>query len=136
MLRKVCVIVRGLPGSGKTEFTNFLNTLSMDGINIFTTDDFFTRRGQYKFDGSKLAEAHKWNFKRFCATVKAGATYVAVANTATREEEFRSYKEFAEKHGYKVYVITVENWHGNKNVHGVPDENLDKMDERYELRLR
>jgi hypothetical protein len=45
------------------------------------------------------------------------------------------YIELAKKYEYTVFTIIVENRHGGKNVHGVPDEVLTKMRERFEIKL-
>ena len=47
----------------------------------------------------------------------------------------KPYYELAEKYGYRVYSIVVENRHGVKNVHNVPDEAIDKMRKRFEIKL-
>jgi hypothetical protein len=41
----------------------------------------------------------------------------------------------AKEYGYKVFSIVVENVHGGTNEHGVPEEVLTKMRERFEIRL-
>jgi hypothetical protein len=45
------------------------------------------------------------------------------------------YFEMAKEFGYKTFSIVVENRHGGTNQHGVPDEALTKMRERFEIKL-
>jgi hypothetical protein len=45
------------------------------------------------------------------------------------------YYLLAEELGYQVFSIIVENRHGGKNLHGVPQESLDKMKNRFEIKL-
>ena len=45
------------------------------------------------------------------------------------------YFEMAKRYGYRVHTIIVENRHGSKNVHGVPDEKLQQMKDRFETFL-
>jgi hypothetical protein len=45
------------------------------------------------------------------------------------------YLDLAEKHGYKVYCLVVENRHGGVNEHNVPEETLEKMKNRFDLKL-
>jgi len=45
------------------------------------------------------------------------------------------YFELAEKYGYTVFTIVVENRHGGKNIHGVPDDKLEVMKNRFEFKL-
>jgi hypothetical protein len=41
----------------------------------------------------------------------------------------------AESWGYRVYSIIVENRHGGVNEHGVPEEKLEQMKNRFEIKL-
>ena len=47
----------------------------------------------------------------------------------------KPYYEMAEKYGYVVFSVIVENRHGGKNVHGVPEATLDNMRKRFEFSL-
>jgi hypothetical protein len=45
------------------------------------------------------------------------------------------YYKMAESWGYRVYSIIVENRHGGVNEHGVPEEKLEQMKSRFEIKL-
>jgi hypothetical protein len=60
---------------------------------------------------------------------------IVVSNTFTQEWEIEPYFKLAEQYGYKVFTIVVENRHGGINQHGVPDEVLTKMRDRFEFKL-
>jgi hypothetical protein len=47
----------------------------------------------------------------------------------------KPYFDLAEKHGYKVYSLIVENRHGGVNEHGVPEDKLEIMKNRFEMKL-
>jgi hypothetical protein len=47
----------------------------------------------------------------------------------------KPYFELATKYGYKVFSVIVENRHGGHNVHGVPEESLEKMRNRFDVKL-
>jgi hypothetical protein len=47
----------------------------------------------------------------------------------------QTYFELAKQYGYRVYSLVVENRHGGVNVHGVPDDKLEQMKNRFELKL-
>jgi hypothetical protein len=47
----------------------------------------------------------------------------------------KPYYDLAKEYGYMVFSIVVENRHGGKNVHNVPDEAIDKMRKRFEFSL-
>ncbi len=60
---------------------------------------------------------------------------IAVSNTFTQEWEMQPYFDLAAKYGYAVFTVIVENRHGGVNQHGVPDEVLTKMKDRFEIKL-
>jgi len=45
------------------------------------------------------------------------------------------YFEIAESHGYKVVTMIIENRHEGTNVHNVPKETVDKMQNRFTIKL-
>jgi hypothetical protein len=47
----------------------------------------------------------------------------------------KSYFDLAEKHGYRVYSLIVENRHEGVNEHGVPEDKLEIMKNRFEVKL-
>lgn len=55
---------------------------------------------------------------------------IVVSNTFTTERELKPYYELAEKYDYNVVSLIVENRHGGKNTHNVPDETIEKMRNR------
>lgn len=123
-----CFILRGISGSGKSTLAETL------GGTICCADDFFVENGEYKFDPTKLKDAHAYCRAKFEEAVKKGER-VVVANTNTQAWEFEPYKRIAEDHGYKVFCLIVENRHGGKNVHGVPENVLKNQAARFEIRL-
>lgn len=59
----VLVLLRGLPGSGKSFLARTLQEDNPGGV-ILSTDDYFYINGQYQFDVKYLGEAHEWNQNR------------------------------------------------------------------------
>ena len=131
---KKLFLVRGISNSGKSTFAKELG-----GIH-FETDNYFMVDGEYKFDGTKLKEAHQW-----CQTQVSNAMIlnytaninerIVVSNTFTQEWEMKPYFEMAKEWGYTVFSIIVENRHGGVNEHGVPEDKLEMMKNRFEVRL-
>ena len=64
-----------------------------------------------------------------------GLKWVVVSNTFTREWELEPYYELAKKYGYQVHSLIVENRHGGVNEHGVPEDKLQAMKDRFEIKL-
>jgi predicted kinase len=133
-MAKELFLLRGLPGSGKSTLAAQL------GGSLVEADRYFMQYGDYKFDASKLKEAHAWCREQVVKWMEVdNAGYdvdrIVVSNTFTQEWEMKPYYELAEKYGYRVYSIVVENRHGGKNVHNVPDEAIDRMRKRFEISL-
>lgn len=131
---KTLYIVRGLPGSGKSTFAKTL------GGTHFETDNFFMVDGEYKFDGTKIKEAHNWcqngvNSAMILNNTAGLNETIVVSNTFTQEWEMKPYFEMAETYGYRVFSIIVENRHGGVNQHNVPEEVLNSMKNRFEIKI-
>jgi adenylate kinase family enzyme len=137
-MNKVLTLVRGLPGSGKSTFANFV----WNDYAICEADKFFyDKEGNYNFDATKLREAHEWCRNEVETRMKdneANPQYypeIVVSNTFTQEWEMESYYKLAEKYEYRVFSIIVENRHGGVNQHGVPDDKLKQMKDRFSVKL-
>lgn len=126
---KTVTIIRGLPGSGKSTFAKLI------ADEVFEADQFFYENGEYKYDVSKIGEAHEDCFQKFKKAIENGCEKIAVANTFTREWEFKKYKELAEENNYRVFVIIMENRHDGKNIYGIPEDKIEIMRDRFELKL-
>lgn len=122
-------IVRGLPGSGK-------NTLAdCFGTKVVSADDYFVdSNGQYNFDATKLKAAHRYCYGKVKSIVDVEED-VAVANTFTQLWEMEPYLELAKERGYMVFTLVVENRHGGVNVHDVPELNIARMRNRFQVEL-
>jgi predicted kinase len=131
---KKLFLVRGISGSGKTTFAKELS-----GVH-FETDNYFMVDGEYKFDGTKLKDAHQWCQNEVNNAMILNYTAnindrIVVSNTFTQEWEMKPYIEMAKEWGYTVFSIIVENRHGGVNEHGVPEDKLKMMKNRFEVRL-
>ena len=140
MDEKILYIVRGLPGSSKSTFAK---KLVKSDFLVCEADKYFIDKetGEYKFDGSKIKDAHKYcqdlveTYMKDSLVNDQWYREIAVSNTFTMEWEMKPYFELAEKYGYTVFTIVVENRHGGKNIHGVPDDKLEVMKNRFEFKL-
>lgn len=138
-MTKTLFLIRGIPGSGKSTFAHQI----WDDHAICEADKFFyDREGNYNFDASKLHQAHVWcqdrvEVKMILNKIKdEHYTEIVVSNTSTTDSELEPYIELANKYGYRVVSLIVENRHGNKSVHNVPEETLEKMEKRFSVKLR
>jgi predicted kinase len=129
-MKKSLVILRGLPGSGKSAFASLI------GRARCSADDYLiTREGEYKWSVDKLRKAHSWCMRKCERFMKAGIETIVVDNTTITEKELKPYLELAKKYNYKYFSIIVENRHGGKNSHGVPEETIEKRKNKFSIKL-
>ena len=132
---KKLYIVRGVSGAGKSEFALDLASGLSSSI-IHAADDFFVdAEGDYNFDASLLGLAHHECRTAVEKSLVNDVTNVFVCNTFTQEWEMSAYVKMAERYGYRVVSLIVENRHGSENMHGVPSETLQKMKDRFQIKL-
>ena len=133
---KELILLRGLPGSGKSTLAKSLSNASTGYIEA---DMYFIQNGEYKFDASKLRQAHAWCQNQVEHWMGPNGFYkIIVSNTFTQEWEMEAYYQLAEQYGYRVYSLIVENRHGESedtNTHNVPLETIQKMRERFQIKL-
>jgi GTPase SAR1 family protein len=133
---KSIYLLRGLPGSGKSTLAEQL------GGSHFETDKYFVdEHGNYNFDGSKLKIAHQWCQDSVSnAMILNGTTMIMIKlwspTHLPKNGKCNTYFELAKKLGYTVFSIIVENRHGGVNQHGVPEEKLQQMADRFEFKLK
>jgi tRNA uridine 5-carbamoylmethylation protein Kti12 len=128
-MEKIMIICRGIPGSGKTTFARLL------GRAICSADDFFTHGDEYIWSADKVSTAHDWCKRKCRRFMKKQIDRIIVCNTNTTEREMKPYMDLALQFGYKVFSIIVENRHGGVSIHNVPEETLEKMRNRFEVKL-
>jgi predicted kinase len=131
---KNLILLRGLPGAGKSTVADLIGARGA-GYAHFEADMYFMQDGVYKFDASKLKLAHNWCMIQTEKAMADDTAIVIVSNTFTQEWEMERYYEIAKHYDYRVTSLIVENRHGGVNVHGVPEDKLEIMRNRFELKL-
>ena len=117
------VLIRGLPGSGKSTYAKKIGCFHVEA------DMYHCKDGDYVFDGTRARLAHNWCQKAAMFAMEQGMD-VAVSNTFTQKWEIQPYIDFANKTGHKVRIIRMTKEYGT--VHGVPLETVQRMRDRFE----
>ncbi len=114
------VLIRGLPGSGKTTMAK-----QMQGHLHYEADMFLEIDGKYAFDAKKVPKAHDWRVASAKAALEQGKN-VVISNTFAKMWELQRYVDL----GFPFRIIeTIGTW---PNVHGVPLEVIEMMKTRWE----
>ena len=131
------ILLRGLPGSGKSTLAKIiLQIRESDEPEVLSADDFFiNENGEYDFDSKKIKEAHNYCQFRCSERMRQQKSKIVVANTFTEEWEMEIYFDMAKRYNYRIHTVIVENRHGNENIHGVPENKLQQMKNRFQINL-
>lgn len=125
------IVLRGIPGSGKSTLADLI------GKAVCTADDYHTdKSGNYNWKPENIGKSHDWCQRKCERFMKKGINPIIVANTTTTERELKPYSDLAKRYGYKLFSLVVENRHGGINEHNVPEETIEKMEKRFNIKLR
>jgi len=132
---KNLILLRGLPGSGKSTLARQLSDVHFEADMYFTNES-----GHYLFNAADLKKAHAWCQAEVENAMILNHTTginekIAVSNTFTQEWEMEHYFKLAETYEYRVFSIIVENRHGGENLHSVPEDKIQAMKSRFEIKL-
>jgi predicted kinase len=132
---KSLLILRGLPGSGKSTLAKILSEEGKYPVHCI--DDYFVDpvSGSYKFDYKSNHLAYADCERRTLDAMQREVEKIIIDNAFTLEWELEPYFRMASENNYQVFVMTVENRHGNKNIHEINDEQIQKMAEKYKVVL-
>lgn len=134
----VVIILRGIPGSGKSSVADFLvkmaknQRVTVDTQSVICcADDYFTdKEGNYNYKQEEIGNAHAYCKRLFNDSIAKKVPYIIVSNTSTRASDVNYYRNIAVENRYMCFVMTVENWHNGIDVHNVPEEVKEKMREQ------
>lgn len=127
-----CEILSGLPGSGKSHYAK---AKADERFIVCSADQFFEIEGEYKFDKTKLGQAHKFCFLKFIHAIEDEYEEnfnVIVDNTNTSILEIAPYYRVADAFGYETTVVCINTPFEvayARQTHNVPRGTMEKMQE-------
>ncbi len=131
------VILRGLPGSGKSHLARNCSEKSVAAI--CSADHFFTKSDCYEFKQDDLPDAHVQCYENFLQALVDGKEVIIVDNTNSMTWEYRSYLYLCEMLGIKFHILEIPHPHQQmvsayctRNLHKVSLEAINSFVERWE----
>ena len=139
-MTQTVVLVVGISGSGKSTKINKGLQYHRDHkqtYGICSADHFWIQPdGSYKFDFTKLGDAHKQCQKNFRYLLSEGIDYIYVDNTNLTKKERSFYLNAAKEAGARIIVTVFPvdvDLSEARNVHGVPRATLEAMAKKIDL---
>lgn len=128
---KTLIIIRGIPGAGKSTLAKAIEQSSLGVVEICEADQFFTsRNGTYNYVPRLVPAAHEWCRRKVESAMKREVSTVILSNTSCRTFRVEVYLDLATKYGYGVQQIVCFGTFGS--IHGVPEDHMARF--RDELR--
>lgn len=143
--KRVLVIMRGVPGSGKSTAANSIKCL--DGrVFICSTDNVNTalNGGEYIFEPKNLGLFHKINRETALACMKNRADVVVIDNTNIKRKDYRDYVADGQLYGYEIVEWKIgetdftganhplADKYAARNTHGVPYDVILRMGRQFQ----
>ena len=107
--QKNVIIIRGLPGSGKTYFSNqIVNANKELRVSICSADHYFERQEiGYQFSGDKIAKAHTFCRDQMISSLNDKVDLIIIDNSHSQKWEYQIYQRIALFCGYNVTILEI-----------------------------
>jgi predicted kinase len=122
----VLILIRGIPGSGKTTFAKAL--LKRINAYFYEADMFFMTESGYRFEASKLNLAHHFCFNN-TKNALANNSNCIVANTFSTLSEIEPYLNLGKEYNARIVIYRMTGHY--QNVHSVPEKTIMKIQNRF-----
>lgn len=133
---KDLILIRGLPGSGKTTLAKILMRTGDVVTGDVSTDDYWEYYHDGEFNPDLVELAHEWTEREVELMMEEDRDAIIVHNTFTQPWEWEAYEDLAGKYGYRVHHLICEKRHGGESTSDVPQKLMDEMESRFQIRLQ
>ena len=102
------IVLRGLPGSGKTFLADNISTFCRHAglsCRVCSADSWFSRDGRYRYVGGRLHEAHDHSKGIFLLEMVRKTRVIVVDNTNLETRHYMWYKDQAVASGYRPQIV-------------------------------
>ena len=125
-MEQYIMIIRGLPGSGKTTFAN---KVKKDNEVVVEADQFHMIDDEYIYRPEMAGRAHEWCQSQVAYFLNQGKS-VLVANTFITARTLVPYYEIAKEFNVDFKIKTMDTQYNN--IHDVPEDVLNRMGIQWE----
>jgi len=137
-ISRTMMIMRGLPGSGKSYLVKQIKQKYPQCVSC-SADDFFMLTGEYVFNVAQLKDAHAYSQSTCEEYCRNGESLIVVDNTNIKRWEMSAYLKMAEKYRYLVILVEPKTpWKFDlqqlvsRNKHGVQTDIIRRRLQEYE----
>lgn len=132
---KAVIIMRGVPGSGKSTFVKNLTAYASkmtQSVAVCSADHYFEKPdGSYLFNPKLLGEAHRQCLRKFInyANFTHRTDFLVVDNTNIATQDYLTYKAVAEAFGWEVFEVLMDvpvQQAIDRCIHNVPESTIIK----------
>ena len=136
------VILRGLPGSGKSFLAHCCTEALQNpaAVSICSADSYFMEGERYKFNPSSLPQAHSYCLELFLDALGSGKELIVIDNTNSKLWEYRLYIYLCELLGHTYHILEtpcpnelLSAKFCSRNVHNVDQLAISRMCQRWEV---
>jgi predicted kinase len=141
---RVLFLLRGPSGLGKSTIASVIAAKYASSAVICSADDYFMHNGTYRFDPSRLRDAHEYCQAKAQTAALSGSCVIIVDNTNIKRWESSFYIKLARENEYVVVEIIPKSAWGydvdelvKHSRHGVPRETIQRtLGDFEQLRLQ
>lgn len=134
-MSKIMLILRGLPGAGKSTLASFLSRHILPST-VIGLDHFRVVDGIYAFDPDREREVVSGYNEAVRLAVERGDPFVVLDNVHSRFWEYAETACLGKRYGYKVFVLEVQSPLETcltRTVHPISPEKVREIAERWEM---
>lgn len=128
MNNPILIIIRGLPGSGKTTLAKKI--AKEENMIHLETDMYFETEEGYVYDNEKLAEAIRWFDSQLMCLLRDGKRVVCSNTFITIKSVENCLSNLSGRSRQDVLVVRLTNDYGT--IHDITKEAIQDMKERFE----